>query len=159
VRSGDPETSLLFDVFATGQAVRGLLEAAMRDAPLTPSDYAIYSAIFEMEAPTPSRLAERLGMPLTTAIDQVVRLEARGHARRVANPRDRRGSLVVLTADGRSAHLAANAAFERAHATLLAALGDDEHAVRTALASLRAAIDEAIAGGTIATPPSGAPAG
>lgn len=37
-------------------------------------------------------------MPLTTVMDHVARLEARGHARRTADPRDRRQTQIVLTA-------------------------------------------------------------
>ena len=80
----DPlETSLLFDVFALNQAVGRMLADAMRDGPLTPSEYAVYSAIFELEAASPTELAARLGMRLTTFIDQLRLVEARGHARRI----------------------------------------------------------------------------
>ena len=41
--------SLFFEVYALGQAVRRLLAVAMVDSPLTPEEYAIYSAIFEDE--------------------------------------------------------------------------------------------------------------
>ena len=47
--AGTPGTSLLFDVFALGQSVGRLLSAAMRDGPLTPAEYAVYSAMFELE--------------------------------------------------------------------------------------------------------------
>ena len=137
-----PGTSLLFDVFATSQAVGRLLATAMRDGPLNPTEYAVYSAIFELEAATPTSLAARLGMPLTTFADHLRSLEARGHATRVPHPTDGRSYRVVLTAAGRDAHRAANAGFEAAHRAFNEALGD-EAAARRALAGIRAAADAA----------------
>ena len=111
----DPlETSLLFDVFALNQAVGRLLAEAMRDGPLSPSEYAIYSAIFELEAASPTELAARLGMRLTTFIDQLRLIEARDHARRIPNPTDRRSYRVALTGEGLAAHRAATVLFETA---------------------------------------------
>src|SRR5690349_15738534 len=107
----DSTLSLFFDVFALGHSIGRLLAVAMADSPLTPEDYAIYSAIFEDERITPTALARRLGMPLTTAMDQVARLESRGHARRSPDPRDGRASLITLTAQGLAAHRDANRFF------------------------------------------------
>ena len=106
------ETSLLFDVFALNESVGRLLSEAMAGGPLTPSEYAVYSAIFELEAATPTQLAARLGMRLTTFSDQLRGIEARGHARRLAHPSDGRSYRVTLTAAGLAAHRAANALFE-----------------------------------------------
>jgi MarR family transcriptional regulator, negative regulator of the multidrug operon emrRAB len=145
LRAGLPEpgTSLLFDVFALGQAVRQLLEAAMAGGPLSPTDYALYSAIFELESPTPTQLARRLGMPLTTVMDVIARLERAGSARRMRDAHDRRATRVVLTADGLAAHRAANRLFERAYASIAEYLGPDEQAVRAGLDGLRRAVDAA----------------
>ena len=66
-----PATSLLFDVFALHQAVGRFLQEAMRAGPLTPAEYAVYSAIFELEAASPTRVAARLGMRLTTFVDRL----------------------------------------------------------------------------------------
>jgi len=47
----DPlDTSLLFEVFALNQAVGRFLADAMREGPLTPAEYAVYSAMFELES-------------------------------------------------------------------------------------------------------------
>ncbi|HJP88056.1 MAG TPA: MarR family transcriptional regulator [Candidatus Limnocylindrales bacterium] len=139
---GGPATSLLFEVFATSHAVGRLLAAAMGQSPLTPSEYAVYSAIFELEAATPTALAARLGMPLTTFADQLRALERRGHASRLPHPTDGRSYRVVLTAAGREAHQAANAGFEQAHRAFSAALTSSEGQVRAALAAVREAADE-----------------
>lgn len=131
-------TSLLFDVFSLNQAVFRLLAETMRDGPLTPAEYAVYSAIFELEAATPTQLATRLGMRLTTFMDQLRELDRRGHARRLAHPTDGRSYRVVLSSEGRSVHRAANRLFERAYAAFATELGDEE-AARAALASVQAA--------------------
>lgn len=136
-------TSVLFDVFALGQAVRRLLMTTMADGPLRPEEYAIYSAVFEAESLTPTEMAARLGMPLMTAIDHVRALEARGHARRVPHPRDGRSYRVVLTAEGLAAHREANRRFELAFAAFVRELPGGEGRAKAALAEIRAAADRA----------------
>jgi DNA-binding MarR family transcriptional regulator len=139
----DPlDTSLLFEVFAANQAVLRLLAEAMRGGPLRPSDYAVYSAIFELEAASPTELANRLGMRLTTFVDRLREIEGRGHAARLANPSDRRSYRVVLTAEGLATHRAANRFFERAHAAFDAELADHD-AARAALRRIRDAAHRA----------------
>jgi DNA-binding MarR family transcriptional regulator len=144
----DPPTSLLFDVFALSQAVGRLLDSHMADSPLTPSEYAFYSAIFETESITPTALAVRLGMPLTTVMDHLARLEVRGHCFRMTDPLDRRATRVVLTAAGLGAHRAANASFERAYQAFENTLTRDESDLQQALAEVRAAAELA----TLAAP-------
>jgi DNA-binding MarR family transcriptional regulator len=137
------DTSLLFEVFALNQAVGRFLAAAMRDGPLTPAEYAVYSATFELEIGTPTALAARLGMRLTTFMDQLRLAERRGHARRVPNPGDRRSYRVVLTAGGLAAHRAANRQFELAHGRFVEALGGGEVRPRQVLRAMRETIERA----------------
>ena len=156
--SDAPDTSLLFDVFALNQAVGRLLAEAMRDGPLTPSEYAVYSAVFELEAATPTQLAARLGMRLTTFVDQLRLLESRGHARRVPHPTDGRSYRVVLTAAGREAHLAANRRFEDAHRAIRSALEGRDRDAQAGLRAVRAACEMAmrdVAGVASLRPPAG----
>src|SRR4051794_28284070 len=140
---GDPPTSLLFDIFALNQSLGRMLSAYMTDSPLTPAEYAFYSAIFETESIKPTALAARLGMPLTTVMDHLARLEARGDISRMSDPVDRRATRVVLTASGLAAHRAANVSFERAYKAFDAALGTSETGVQRALREVRAAVEEA----------------
>jgi DNA-binding MarR family transcriptional regulator len=140
----DPlDTSLLFDVFALNQAVGRMLADAMRDGPLSPSEYAVYSAIFELEAATPTELASRLGMRLTTFIDQLRMVEARGHARRIPHPTDGRSYRVTLTADGLAAHRVAAALFETVANRFAGELGEAEQGANAVLRAMRAAADAA----------------
>src|SRR4051812_38047590 len=100
----EPPTSLLFDIFSLNQALGRLLDGYMARSPLTPSEYAFYSAIFETESITPTALAQRLGMPLTTVMDHLARLVQRRHVARMPDPDDRRATRVVLSAEGMAAH-------------------------------------------------------
>jgi DNA-binding MarR family transcriptional regulator len=125
--------SLLFDVYAASQAVGSLLDAAMAGDGLRPGQYAVYSAVFESERISPTVLAHRLGVPLTTAIDHVRAMERRGHARRHPNPADGRSFLVALTAQGLAAHRAASLRFEVADARFRAQLRIDPTEARAAL--------------------------
>jgi DNA-binding MarR family transcriptional regulator len=142
---GVTSSSLLFDVYALSQAVRRLLAVAMAPGPLRPEDYAIYSAIFEPEAITPTDLAARLGLPLTTLMDHLARLEARGQVRRAPSPADRRASVVVLTAEGLAAHRAAHALFEAAYQSFVGSLSGGELAARRSLGEIRTAVEQAVA--------------
>ena len=141
----EPPTSLLFDVFALSQRVGAFLDRAMAGAPLTPAEYALCSAVFELEAGTPSALAQRLGLPLTTAIDRLHDLETRSLARRTPSAADRRASIVTLSAEGMAAHRAANREFEVAHAAVDTELGAHAGAVRRALLTLRSAVERVTA--------------
>jgi DNA-binding MarR family transcriptional regulator len=136
-------TSILFDVFALNQAVGRLLATAMRDGPLTPGEYAVYSAIFELEAASPTDLAARLGMRLTTFVDQLRVIQARGHARRLAHPTDRRSYRVALTAAGLEAHRAANRLFEGAYQAFTRQLPEGVEPAKQALEVVRRAADAA----------------
>ncbi len=141
-RPPDPlDTSVLFEVFALNQAIGRFLADAMREGPLTPAEYAIASAIFELEAASPTALAARLGMRLTTFIDHLRVLERRGLARRVPHPTDRRSYRVVLTAEGLAAHRAANRLFEAAHAAFVEALGGGTVPARPVLRAMREAAE------------------
>ena len=141
--AGPPGTSILFDVFALNQAVGRMLADAMRDGPLTPSEYATYSAVFELEAATPTQLAARLDMRLTTFVDQLRLMESRGHAGRLRHPTDGRSYRVVLTTAGREAHRAANRRFEEAYRAFLFHLPDGEQAARAGLRAVRQAAEAA----------------
>jgi DNA-binding MarR family transcriptional regulator len=143
--AGPLGTSILFDVFALNQAVGHLLAAAMRDGPLTPGEYAVYSAVFELEAASPTTLAARLGLRLTTFMDQLRLMEGRGHASRISHPSDRRSYRVALTANGLEAHRAANRLFEAAYRAFEAHLPYGEASAKEGLRAVRDAAEAAIA--------------
>jgi MarR family transcriptional repressor of emrRAB len=143
-RSGPP--TVLFDVFWAQQKRKLLIERALADTELPPEDYPIYVLIGAEGPWTPTGLAERLQMPLSTVIFRVKRLEARGHARRVANPGDGRSFLIELTPAGRRLLDRARPAFRDLAEAVEARLGERRvAALRSALTDLREAIDKELA--------------
>ena len=152
---GGDTHSLLFDVFVLGQAVAELLAVAMADSPLTPGEYARYSVVFEEEAVTPTAMARRLSMPLTTIVDDLRHMEARGHLRRIPNPGDGRSYMVTLSADGLRAHREANRRFEIAYARFTAELGIPPAVARGQLRGLIAAVRRATNASAVGEPLAG----
>jgi DNA-binding MarR family transcriptional regulator len=133
------EGSVLFDVYVLGQAVNELLMDGLADAPLTPSEYAVYSAAFERGPATPSELRHALGMPAQTMSDWIALMRERGHAESRRNPRDGRSQLVSLTPAGRRAHRLTNRSFEMVYRRFLAELELPEDEARRLLGTLVAA--------------------
>jgi DNA-binding MarR family transcriptional regulator len=105
------QLSVLFEVHAAAQAVAGLVGEALRDAPLTPAEYAHYSVLYDEGPSTPTELARRSGLALTSMMHVVRALLAKGHAERLPDPTDGRSYRLALTPDGYAAHAAASAAF------------------------------------------------
>lgn len=138
-----PDRSVFFELFALTQAARQLLLTTMADGPLSPEEYAVYSAVFEAESLTPTAVARQLSMPLTTVMERVRVMEERGHVRRVPNPRDGRSYLLVLSAAGLAAHRGANRRFEVAYRAFVDALDADEREAQESLARLRVAASAA----------------
>ena len=94
-----PDTILL-DLFRTNQVRERMIESALEGLKLPPEDYPFY-VIVGAEGPwTPTALAARLVMPLSTVLFRVGRLEQRGHIERLPNANDRRSYLIRLTKDG-----------------------------------------------------------
>jgi len=131
--------SLLFDLFVASQRVRSLLATAMADSGLTPDEYAVYSALFDLGPMSPTELGRAVGMPPTTVSHYVRALRERGHAGEQPNPADNRSYLLRLSASGRVAHRRASAAFEEAFRRFAARLDDAESASRAVDAIQRAA--------------------
>lgn len=128
--------SPLYWVFAASQQAKQLLGNALDGAPLDASEYALYSAILDLEPVTPTALSRRLGMPVTTALDALRALERHGHIERSRNPRDGRSYLLALNAAGRAAHDATHDYFSIVDERLSAQLGDRRADVIAALQEL-----------------------
>lgn len=140
-RTGPP--TVLFEVFWTQQKRKRLIEVALADTGLPPEDYPFYVLIGAEGPWTPTGLAARLSMPLSTVIFRVKRLERRGHAERVPNPDDGRSFLIRLTPKGKRLLDRARPAFRDYAEAVESRLGGKRvTAIRTALVELRGAIDE-----------------
>ena len=84
-----------------------------------------------------SKIGERLQVHATSVTNVGDRLEAAGLVRREPNPRDGRGTLAVLTADGRAVAEKATADLNAARFGLAALRRDELTAVFAVLRSLR----------------------
>ena len=141
VRDAESETILL-DLFRTNQVRERLIATAMEGLELPPEDYPFY-VIIGAEGPwTPTALAARLEMPLSTVLFRVRRLEKRGHAERTPNPDDRRSYLVELSKDGQQLLGKARPRFRALALAVEERLGGAQiSALRGGLGELREAIE------------------
>src|ERR1044072_5510643 len=96
----DGPDTILLDLFRTNQVRERLIESALEGVDLPPEDYPFYVLIGAEGPWTPTALAGRMEMPLSTVLFRVGRLEKWGHVERFPNPDDRRSFLVRLTASG-----------------------------------------------------------
>jgi DNA-binding MarR family transcriptional regulator len=141
-----PDTILL-DLFVTNQLRERLIAAALAPTELPPEDYPIYVLVGAEGPWTPTALAERTRMPLSTVLFRLKRLEERGHAERIPNPADRRSHLVRLTPAGQELLANARPRFRALAEAVEATMGaEDIAALRAGLDELRRAIEEEIDG-------------
>jgi DNA-binding MarR family transcriptional regulator len=138
--------TILFDVFLTNQKRAQLIDAALADTVLPAEDYPFYVFIGAEGPWTPTGLAQRLEMPLTTVLFRVRRLERRGHLKRTPNPDDGRSFRIALTPAGQRLLRKARPKFREAAEAVEARLGSERvETLRTALAGLRDAVEDQIA--------------
>jgi len=104
------ELSFLFDLFATGQLAITLSDEAVARYGIA-DGFAALSLIRSEGAVTPGGLAERLGMPATTASGLVRRLLRKKLVRKLPHPVDGRSYLLALTARGEQSLVAARPSF------------------------------------------------
>jgi DNA-binding MarR family transcriptional regulator len=134
--------TVLLDVFMTNQKRQRLIETALAGTDLPPEDYPFY-VIVGAEGPwTPTELAQRLQMPLTTVLFRLKRLERRGHAERVPNPSDGRSFTIRLTPSGRRLLRNARPKFRAAAEAVEERLGAERvDQLREAMSQLQEAIE------------------
>jgi DNA-binding MarR family transcriptional regulator len=141
-----PDTILL-DVFQTNQVRERLIAAALDGVALPPEDYPFYVLIGAEGPLTPTALAARTAMPLSTVLYRVGRLERRGHAERAPNPHDRRSYLLTLTSDGQKLLRDARPRFRALAEAVEGRLGGGVAGLRAGLGELRDAIEAELNGG------------
>jgi DNA-binding MarR family transcriptional regulator len=138
--------TVLFDVFLANQKRQQLIAAALEGTELPPEDYPLYVFVGAEGPWTPTELAQRLEMPLTTVLFRLRRLEKRGHAERIPNPDDRRSFLIRLTPQGQRLLRKARPLFRAYAEAVESRLGRAAVAsAREHLAELRDSIDAELA--------------
>jgi len=130
------ERTILLDVFAANQKRERLIAEALAETDLPPEDYPVYVYIGVAGPLTPTELARALGMPLSTVLFRMRRLQRRGHAERIPNPEDGRSYLLRLTPSGERLLAFARPLFRARALAVEARLGDER------VAALREALDE-----------------
>ena len=136
-----PDTILL-DLFRTNQVRERLLAAALEDVELQPQDYPFYVLIGAEGPLTPTALAARMEMPLSTVLFRSGKLERRGHVERALNPDDRRSYLLRLTKEGARLLAEARPRFRALAEAVEARLdGEQISGLRGSLGELRDAIE------------------
>jgi DNA-binding MarR family transcriptional regulator len=134
--------TILLDVFVTNQLRERLIAAAVEGTGLPTEDYPMYVLVGAEGPWTPTALAERTQMPLSTVLFRLRRLERRGHAERIPNADDRRSYRVRLTASGEELLGEARPRFRALAEAVEKALGRKEVGeLREGLDGLRAAIE------------------
>jgi len=120
--------------------------AELRAAGVDPGEYGPLSFVGVLQPVTRTQLAAATGQPRTTQRDLLRLLLERGHLREVPNPRDRRSTLLELTAAGQEIFERGLPAFQRALRRIDEALGGglDEHeqAVRRVRVALQGLVGE-----------------
>lgn len=151
----EPGTFLL--AFALDSRLSALLTDAFADAPLTPGDFGVTSALRLTEPTRPGDLAHLLGMRPTTMSNYLRRLADRGLIVREPDPHDGRAARVRLTPAGVASTEACFPGFQRAAAAYTLALGEvgltwDEagRQLGTLVNAMRLAL-EILADGTLTT--------
>jgi len=91
---------LLLNLWIAGQLVGELVDRNLGLEGIRPDYYAMLSVVGAFGPLTPSELAERTGVALTTVSDRIRRMVDDGDAERVPHPADGRSHLVRLTAAG-----------------------------------------------------------
>lgn len=142
----DGPDTILLDVFQTNQVRERLIATALEGLSLPPEDYPFYVLIGAEGPLTPTALAARTQMPLSTVLYRAGRLERRGHAERSPNPEDRRSYLLSLTDDGHALLRDARPRFRALAEAVEGRLGDGVAGLRAALGELRDAIETEISG-------------
>ena len=137
------------DVYASMRAVTSImrahqiliaeLDAMLRPFGITFSRYeALVLLVHSQGGALPlSKIGERLQVHATSVTNVIDRLEAAGLVRREPNPRDGRGTLAVITGEGRAIAEKATAAFNSARFAMSALSLDDLQALFTILRRLR----------------------
>ena len=138
----DGPDTILLDLFRTNQFRERLIEAALEGLELPPEDYPFYVLVGAEGPWTPTALAARMAMPLSTVLFRVKRLEKRGHAERIPNADDKRSYLVSLTDEGKQLLGKARPRFRAYAEAVEQQLGSEQIGrLRGGLTELREAID------------------
>jgi DNA-binding MarR family transcriptional regulator len=140
-----PEAStLLLDVYVAAAKTGALIALAIEETGLSAESYAFLSILVDEGPQTPTDLAARTGIALSTVVFRTRKMIAAGDVERVPNPADRRSYLLDLTRDGRARHARARPLFRAARRAVELRLGTSPTAVQAGIVDLVRALDAEI---------------
>ncbi|PDS63426.1 MarR family transcriptional regulator [Rhizobium anhuiense] len=118
------DTCLCLHVQRAARALARLFDDALRPAGLTNGQFSLMMSLNRPEPPPMGPVAALLAMDQTTLTAALKPLQRKGWVAVMENPRDRRGRLLSLTADGKAALAKALPIWEKTHALLDGRLSD-----------------------------------
>ena len=123
-----------------------LVHEHLERAGVSDEQFALLSLISLYGPVTPTALAAQMGVPLTTLIDAVRRLDARGEIERRPNPDDGRSHLLTLSAAGNERVKAAAPAVVSSVEDLRKHLGLSLEEVEAAVDEMHRSLQQAVSG-------------
>ena len=104
---GAHRNTVLLQLWTAAHMAERLVDEHLQRLGVSDEQFALLSLIGLYGPVTPTALATRMGVPLTTLADAVRRLDARGEIERLPNPEDGRSHLLTLSAAGHARRKAA----------------------------------------------------
>jgi DNA-binding MarR family transcriptional regulator len=105
---GAHRNTVLLQLWTAAHMAERLVDEHLKRLGVSDEQFALLSLIGLYGPVTPTALATRMGVPLTTLADAVRRLDARGEIERLPNPEDGRSHLLTLSAAGQARRKAAH---------------------------------------------------
>lgn len=127
---------LLLDLWSAAVRTEELVERSVERTGMPAENFALHSMIGMKGPITPTAIAERTGVPLSTVVFRVRKLIVAGFVRRAPNPNDRRSYLLTLTDEGRQVLNRAMPGFRSAVRSMQSRLQLPPHQVQAALRDL-----------------------
>ncbi len=143
-KDGLSQPNLFLQFFLASQPIGRLIERAIMPSAMKATDYAVLSAIDELQPVMPSDIASSTGMPRPTLTPYIERLQQSGLVDRVSNPHDGRSYMLTLTREGQRVKDENGRALEVALRRLADHLGDDTASLTDMLGRLREAAEETL---------------
>ncbi|NLS02720.1 winged helix-turn-helix transcriptional regulator [Rhizobium sp. P32RR-XVIII] len=112
------DTCLCLHVQRAARALARLFDDALRPLGLTNGQFSLMMSLNRPEPPPMGPVAHLLAMDQTTLTAALKPLQRRGWVNVVQNPKDKRGRLLSLTAEGKAVLAAALPIWESTHAAL-----------------------------------------
>jgi DNA-binding MarR family transcriptional regulator len=132
--------------FCSSSGPERLVDEHLQRLGVSDEQFALLSLIGLYGPVTPTALAARMGVPLTTLADAVRRLDARGEIERLPNPEDGRSHLLTLSATGHARRKAAHPGVVSSVEDVRRHLQLTLEEVETAMDDVHRALQEAVAG-------------